>query len=57
MAIFAQQPAKNDVILKLNGEELAGKVLKINDGDIDFSYAGETLVYNIKKSGHHEDHL
>lgn len=49
MAIFAQQTAKNDVILKLNGEELAGKVLKINDSDIDFSYAGETLVYNIKK--------
>lgn len=50
LGLFAQQTAKNDVILKLNGEELAGKVLKINDGDIDFSYAGETLVYNIKKS-------
>lgn len=48
---FAQQ-AKNDVILKLNGDELTGKVLKINDADgqIDFSYAGETLVYNVKIS-------
>ncbi|WP_276483701.1 hypothetical protein [Paraflavitalea pollutisoli] len=44
------QPAKNDVILKLNGEELTGKVLKINDAEVEFSYAGETLVYNIKKS-------
>lgn len=26
---FAQQPASNDVILKVNGEELTGKVLKI----------------------------
>lgn len=47
---FAQQPATNDVILKLDGEELAGKVLKINDSDVEFTYAGETLVYNIKKA-------
>ncbi|WP_341835297.1 hypothetical protein WJU16_20615 [Chitinophaga pollutisoli] len=48
---FAQQ-TKNDVILKLNGDELTGKVLKINDADgqVDFSYAGESLVYNIKIS-------
>ncbi len=47
---FAQQPGKNDVILKLDGDELTGKVLKINDGDVEFTYAGETLVYNIKKT-------
>ncbi|RPE09199.1 hypothetical protein EGT74_19535 [Chitinophaga lutea] len=46
---FAQS-LKNDVILKLNGEELTGKVVKINDGDVEFAYAGETLVYNIKKA-------
>lgn len=44
------QPAKNDVILKLNGEELTGKVQKINDSDIEFTYAGETLVYKINKT-------
>lgn len=49
-AVFAQQENKNDVILKLNGDEAIGKVLKINDNDIEFSYAGETLVYTIKKS-------
>jgi hypothetical protein len=47
---LAQQPARNDVVLKLNGEELSGKVMKINDSDIEFTYAGETLVYNIKKA-------
>lgn len=47
---FAQNKDKNDVILKLTGDELAGKVVKITDDAIDFSYAGETLVYTIKKS-------
>lgn len=47
---MAQQPAKNDVILKLNGEEMTGKVLKINDNDLEFAYAGETLSYTVKKS-------
>ncbi|WP_341840697.1 hypothetical protein [Chitinophaga caseinilytica] len=45
---FAQ--SKNDVILKLDGDELAGRVLKINDNDVEFAYAGETLTYNIKKA-------
>ncbi|NML22923.1 hypothetical protein HHL16_18745 [Pseudoflavitalea sp. G-6-1-2] len=44
------QNAKNDVILKLNGDELTGKVQQINDNEIVFSYAGETLTYVIKKS-------
>ena len=47
---YAQQAPSNDVIHKLNGEELTGKVMKINDGDVEFTYAGETLVYNIKKA-------
>ena len=50
LCTFAQSPAKNDVVLKLNGDELTGKVLQINDSDIEFAYAGETLVYHIKKS-------
>lgn len=50
VSMFSFAQAKNDVILKLDGDELAGKVIKINDADVEFSYAGETLVYNIKKS-------
>jgi preprotein translocase subunit YajC/TolB-like protein len=47
---FAQSADKNDVILKLSGDELTGKVLKIGDDTVEFSYAGETLTYTIKKS-------
>lgn len=39
-----------DVVLKTNGDELAGKVVEINENEIRFTYAGETLVYAIKKS-------
>jgi hypothetical protein len=46
----AQPSGKNDVIFKLNGEELSGKVIEINDNEVKFSYTGETLVYAIKKS-------
>lgn len=47
---WAQKDAKSDVILKTNGDELTGKVTEIADSDIKFIYAGETLVYTIKKS-------
>lgn len=47
----AQAVVKHDVILKTNGEELTGKVVKVNENDIVFIYAGETLEYTIKKSG------
>lgn len=43
------QDAKNDVVLKMNGDELVGKVQKIGDEEIEFTYAGESLVYTIKK--------
>jgi hypothetical protein len=47
---FAQSNKQgNDVVLKVNGEEMIGKVTEINDGDIKFIYKGETLVYTIKK--------
>jgi TolB-like protein len=42
--------AKQDVILKLNGDELKGKITQISDGDVHFVYTGETLEYTIKKS-------
>lgn len=47
---FAQSTLKNDIVLKTSGEELTGKVQEIGDTDIKFVYAGETLVYQIKKS-------
>lgn len=48
--VAAQKDEKKDVILKLNGDELAGKVTEIGDAELKFVYAGETLVYSIRKS-------
>lgn len=47
---FCQSEVKNDVILKLTGEEMTGKIQEIGETNIKFIYAGETLVYTIKKS-------
>jgi hypothetical protein len=49
---LAQTPTndKVDVILKLNGDEMKGKITKINDTDLTFIYSGETLEYTIKKA-------
>jgi len=49
---FAQNPSneKLDVILKLNGDEMKGKITKITDTDLTFIYSGETLEYTVKKS-------
>lgn len=46
------QPATdgNDVILKLNGDEMVGKVTEIADDNVKFIYKGETLSYTIKKA-------
>jgi hypothetical protein len=43
-------PVKPDVILKTNGDELQGKLIKITDDDVSFVYTGETVEYVIKKS-------
>lgn len=43
------QPAGNDVVLKINGDEMKGKVTELLDSAIKFVYTGETLVYTIKK--------
>jgi TolB-like protein len=50
VASQAQNGTKNDVILQLNGDELAGKVTEITDDAVKFMYAGETLAYSIKKA-------
>lgn len=47
--VFAQTE-KHDVILKLNGDELIGKITEITDTEVKFTYAGETLPYSIKKA-------
>lgn len=51
LSIFAQtKAAKEDIIQKINGEEMKGKVTRITDTDVSFIYSGETLEYSIKKS-------
>ncbi|WP_295129443.1 hypothetical protein [uncultured Chitinophaga sp.] len=51
LPLFSQNSdAKADVIIKLNGDEMKGKILEMNEDAVKFTYTGETLVYNIKKS-------
>lgn len=51
ISVYAQTaPAATDVIFKLNGEEMKGKVTKVSADDLTFIYAGETLEYTIKKA-------
>lgn len=45
----AQTNGQHDVIVKLNGEELKGEVTNMEEDAIKFTYAGEKLVYTIKK--------
>ncbi len=42
--------AQNDVILKINGDEMQGKVIKINPTDLQFIYQNETVEYTVAKS-------
>lgn len=46
--LFAQ--TKPDVLVKTNGEEMKGKIVKVTDTDVSFIYSGETAEYVIKKS-------
>jgi len=43
-------PAKVDVIIKTNGEEMKGKITAISDENLKFIYSGETLEYTVNKS-------
>jgi len=48
--IFAQKDsAKFDVVPKVNGDEMVGKVTEMGDDFIKFVYKGETLSYTLKK--------
>jgi hypothetical protein len=42
--------AKEDIVVKTNGEEMKGRITKISDDEIHFIYAGEKLEYTVKKS-------
>lgn len=42
--------AQSDVILKTNGDEMKGKVIKINSADLQFIYQNETVEYTVEKS-------
>jgi hypothetical protein len=47
---FSQTEKKHDVVVKTNGDLLNGNVVEITDSTIRFTYTGEKLIYNIKKS-------
>lgn len=48
LGAFAQ--TGDDIIYKLNGDEMTGKITEISDDQVKFIYKGETAVYVIKKS-------
>lgn len=47
---YSQSDKKHDVVVKTNGDILNGDVLEITDSTIRFTYTGEKLVYNFKKT-------
>ena len=46
----ASTSSKIDILLKTNGEELRGRLVRITDQEVSFVYLGETAEYIIKKS-------
>nr|WP_121271670.1 hypothetical protein [Pedobacter schmidteae] len=50
LQISAQTKTKLDIVQKINGEEMKGKVTRVTDTDVSFVYTGETVEYVIKKS-------
>jgi len=48
---FAQTAKqKEDIIEKINGEEMKGRIVKVSDQEVTFIYSGETAEYIIAKS-------
>ncbi|MXV52887.1 hypothetical protein GS399_18085 [Pedobacter sp. HMF7647] len=39
-----------DIILKTNGDEIKGKLIRITDDDVTYVYSGETVEYTVKKA-------
>lgn len=51
LGTFAQvSKTKEDIIQKANGEEMKGRLVKVNENDVTFIYTGETAEYTVKKS-------
>lgn len=51
ISTFAQvSKTKEDLIQKVNGEEMKGRITKVNDNEVTFVYTGETAEYTVKKS-------
>ena len=48
--VSAQKEVTYDLILKVNGDEMEGKVSEISDEFVKFTFKGESLIYNVKKS-------
>lgn len=48
-AVHAQE-VQYDKVIKINGEEMIGKVTEINDDGIKFVHKDESLSYSVKKS-------
>ena len=48
--VHGQTEKKHDIVFKINGEEMKGDVTAIGDSTITFNYAGEKLVYTIRKA-------
>lgn len=46
----AEKSTKSDIVLKVNGDEMVGKITSISDNEVKFIYEGETLEYTIKKT-------
>jgi hypothetical protein len=48
---FAQRAttAKVDIVQKLNGEKMEGKVIRVTDNEVTFVYTGETAEYVLNK--------
>ena len=42
--------AQSDVILKTDGQEMKGKVTRMNDTNLEFIYENETIPYTVKKN-------
>ena len=50
-SVFAQTAKpKEDVLQKVNGEEMTGRVVKVSDDEVTFVYSGETAEYTVKKA-------
>lgn len=49
LTTYSQKEEKFDIVLKVNGDELIGKVTEIGEDAVKFIYKGESLSYSIKK--------